>query len=115
MTDTPPRIPVEITPLQVKVRLDSTEPPLLIDCREPDEVAHCRIEGATHIPMGEIQGRIGELADYRDQPVVVYCHHGGRSLHVVHWLRSEGFSLAQSMAGGIDDWSQEVDSSVPRY
>jgi rhodanese-related sulfurtransferase len=46
---------------------------------------------------------------------VVHCHHGGRSLRVAHWLREQGFANAQSMAGGIDRWSQEIDPSVPRY
>lgn len=88
---------------------------LLIDCREPGEYEHCRIEGSTLIPMNEIPERLGELEPHRDQPLVVHCHHGGRSLRVVEYLRANGFPTAQNMTGGIDVWSQQIDESVPRY
>ncbi len=65
--------------------------------------------------MSEITTRLDELADARDAQLVVHCHHGGRSLKVARWLRENGFAQAQSMAGGIDQWSQEIDPSVPRY
>ena len=85
----------------------------LIDCRESDEWAFCRIEGATLIPLS----RFAELAPTRVSPglpAVIYCHHGMRSLRATHWLRSKGYR-AWSMAGGIDSWSDLVDPSVPRY
>ena len=88
---------------------------LLIDCREPDEYAQCRIEGSKLIPMNEISERLSELESHRDQTLVVHCHHGGRSLRVVEFLRANGFPTAQNMVGGIDVWSQEIDESVPRY
>ena len=59
--------------------------------------------------------RVGEIEMHRDRLIVIHCHHGGRSLRVARWLRENGFQHAQSMAGGIDEWSQEIDSSVPRY
>lgn len=88
---------------------------LLLDCRTPEEHAIARIEGAVLIPMQQIPERLGEIESWRDKPIVVYCHHGVRSLRVVRFLRDQGFSQAQSMQGGIDAWSLEVDPSVPRY
>lgn len=88
---------------------------LLLDCRQQDEWNQVHIDGATLIPMGEIPARLEELADYRDEDVIVYCHHGGRSMRVTHWLREQGFPKAQSLAGGIDRWAVEVDSALPRY
>jgi len=85
----------------------------LIDCREADEWAFCRIEGATLVPLS----RFAELAVSHispDRPVVVYCHHGMRSLRATHWLRQKGHR-AWSLAGGIDAWSDLIDPSVPRY
>jgi rhodanese-related sulfurtransferase len=88
---------------------------LLLDCREQDEYKLARIAGATLLPMSEIQERIADLEPHRDRHVIVYCHHGVRSLHVAYWLRQQGFSNVQSMAGGIDAWSQILDPTVPRY
>lgn len=88
---------------------------LLLDCREQSEYDIARIDGATLLPMSEFQERIAELEPHRDRHVIVYCHHGVRSLHVAHWLRQQGFSKVQSMTGGIDAWSQVIDPAVPRY
>lgn len=88
---------------------------LLLDCREQSEYETARIQGSMLIPMSELQGRVGELEPHRNRHIVVHCHHGGRSLRVTHWLRNQGFSNVQNMAGGIDQWSQEIDPSVPRY
>jgi adenylyltransferase/sulfurtransferase len=107
--------PLEISCHAVKAKLDAGESLLLLDCREKDEYAVAKIEAATPLPMSELAARIAELEAYRDRPIVVHCHLGGRSLRVVHWLRAQGFSQAQSMAGGIDSWSETIDRSVPRY
>ena len=88
---------------------------LLLDCREPDEYATARIEGALMLPMSELAERMGELSERQQDCIVVHCHHGGRSLRVARWLRTQGFDRTQSMAGGIDQWSQEIDPQVPRY
>jgi len=88
---------------------------LLIDCREPGEYEHCQIKGAQLIPMNEIPDRLSELESHRDQTLIIHCHHGGRSLRVVQYLRANGFPTAQNMTGGIDVWSQEIDESVARY
>ncbi|MCA9271299.1 MAG: rhodanese-like domain-containing protein [Planctomycetales bacterium] len=88
---------------------------VLVDCRQQSEWDVARIDGATLIPLDQLQARVGELEPHRDQRIVVHCHHGGRSARVVQWLRQIGFAHAQNMAGGIDAWSQEVDPQVPRY
>jgi rhodanese-related sulfurtransferase len=104
---------LEITPKDVKDRLDRGEKLLIVDVREPWEHAQCRIEGATLIPMGTIPANLQQLDTEED--VICYCHHGMRSLDVANWLRSQGVSSAKSMAGGIDRWSTEIDPRVPRY
>ncbi len=89
---------------------------VLIDVREPEEFALTRIEGATLIPMRSIPASLQELEAKADEnTLIVFCHHGVRSLNVVSWLRNQGVPACQSMAGGIDAWSAVVDSSVPRY
>jgi rhodanese-related sulfurtransferase len=88
--------------------------PFLLDVREPWEAQTASIPGATLIPMGDIPSRAHTELD-PDQPIIVFCHHGMRSLSVTMWLRREGFEHAQSLAGGIDEWSRKIDPSVPRY
>jgi adenylyltransferase/sulfurtransferase len=104
---------LEITPLEVKHRLDRGEKLLLVDVREPHEHALCQIEGAVLIPMGSIPANLQKLDT--DDDVICFCHHGMRSLDVANWLRSCGVSSAKSMSGGIDRWSTEIDPKVPRY
>jgi rhodanese-related sulfurtransferase len=88
--------------------------PVLLDVREPWEVETAAIAGATVIPMSEFTSRAHAELD-PDQPYVVMCHHGARSLSVTMWLRNQGFEHAQSLAGGIDQWSRAIDPNVPRY
>jgi rhodanese-related sulfurtransferase len=85
-----------------------------IDVREPWEFATAKIEGSVLIPMGDVPARAHQELD-PDERVVVLCHHGARSLNTTVWLRNQGFEQAQSLRGGIDAWSAEVDPSVPRY
>ena len=116
MSDTPEiEISVQAVSDLLKASDDAEQKCLLIDCREPSEYEHCQIEGSQLIPMNEIPDRLAELESHRDQTLIVHCHHGGRSLRVVEYLRANGFPTAQNMTGGIDVWSQEIDESVPRY
>ncbi len=89
----------------------------LLDVREPWELQQCRIDlpGArsVHIVMHEVPARLQELDTL--QPVVCICHHGVRSAQVVAFLQHQGFSRAYNLAGGVDAWSLQVDSGVPRY
>lgn len=106
----------EITPRQVKEKMDSGARVTLIDVREPMEHQICSIEGAHLIPMNTVPARVQSLEAAADESlVVVFCHHGMRSMSVVNWLRQQGVENCQSMAGGIDLWSAEIDPSVPRY
>lgn len=109
-------LPLEITPQDVKRRLDTGERLTLIDVREPAEFQAARIPGAELIPMRSIPAELQRLeAAADDSTLVVFCHHGVRSLNVVNWLREQGVASCQSMAGGIDRWSLEIDPSLPRY
>jgi len=109
-------LPFEITVREVKTRLDAGERLALIDVREAHEYALTRIEGAESIPMNTVPGRVRELEDRAEEAaLVIFCHHGMRSLSVVDWLRRQGVEQCQSMAGGIDAWSIAIDPAVPRY
>jgi rhodanese-related sulfurtransferase len=105
----------EISVAETKSLLDSEADFYFMDCREQNEWDYVMIEGAELLPMSEIQDRIDELEPQKERHIVIHCHHGGRSLQVAQWLRQQGFAQAQSMAGGIDVWSQEIDDSKPRY
>jgi rhodanese-related sulfurtransferase len=112
----PMPVPMEITPQEVRLRLEAGEKLHLIDVREPHEYAQARIEGSELIPMRTIPAALQQLEARADEaPLVVYCHHGVRSLNVVSWLREQGIAACQSMSGGIDAWSLVVDPAVPRY
>ena len=104
---------LEITPADMKARLDRGEKLVLIDVREPWEHQLCSIEGAKLVPLGSLAANLQMLPDVDE--LICYCHHGMRSLDAAAWLRSQGVEGAQSMAGGIERWSTEIDPSVPRY
>jgi adenylyltransferase/sulfurtransferase len=111
----PEPLPLEIEPQAVNQRLQKGDDLLLLDCREADEHAIVHIGQAKLIPMSELGERVAELSAHRQRPVVVHCHHGGRSLRVTKWLREQGFTHVQNMAGGIDRWAIEIDPSMTRY
>ncbi|HZZ29533.1 MAG TPA: rhodanese-like domain-containing protein [Pirellulales bacterium] len=110
-----PSLPLEIDCRSVQQKMNAGEDFLLLDCREADEYATAKITPSQFMPMSEISERLHELEPHRQRQVVVYCHHGGRSMRVARWLRGQGFLQVQSLAGGIDQWSQEIDPGVPRY
>lgn len=89
-------------------------PPLLLDVRDPWEFNTASLPNSLLMPMGEVTSRAHQELD-PDQPIVVLCHHGARSLSVTMWLRNQGFEHVQSLAGGIDHWSRAIDPTVPRY
>jgi rhodanese-related sulfurtransferase len=88
--------------------------PVLLDVRFPDEHAYVALPGSVLIPLPELDERADELESFRGRPVVVYCHHGVRSLDGAAYLRSRGLD-AVSLRGGIDLYSRAVDPSLPRY
>ncbi len=102
-----------LTPEQVKAKLDQGEVLFLLDVREDKELDICRIDGATHIPMGDIPARRQELPD--DQPIVCICHHGMRSASVQNFLLQQGFENVINLTGGIDAWSRTVEPEMARY
>lgn len=107
---------MEITAPEVKAQLDAGDAVVLIDVREPGEHAITHIEGAELIPMNTIPQRFQYLEGKADEgTLIVFCHHGMRSLNVVNWLRGQGIEACQSMSGGIESWSLQVDPAVPRY
>ncbi|MFO0687732.1 MAG: molybdopterin-synthase adenylyltransferase MoeB [Myxococcota bacterium] len=87
----------------------------LIDVREADEVATARIDGSIWIPLGELEARLAELDGLRSTPIVVHCHHGGRSEKAARLLLDRGFPNVENLEGGIEAWSLTVDPRVPRY
>jgi rhodanese-related sulfurtransferase len=95
-----------------KLREESPDATFL-DVREHSELEICRIEGALHIPMGEIPDRAESLP--KDSLLVIFCHHGMRSMNVLQYLERRGFENLINLSGGIHAWSLEVDPSVPKY
>lgn len=104
---------MEISPQELKARLDRREPIVLLDVREGWETALARLDNAVHIPIDEIEVRADEL-DAREE-TVVYCHHGVRSAAAAEYLRSLGFTRVVNLAGGVDEWARTVDGSMKRY
>ena len=104
---------LQIEPEELRALVQTRTDVQLLDVREGWEWAIVHLEGATWIPMSELARRIDELD--RERPLVVYCHHGVRSLHAALGLRSRGFTAARSLVGGIDRWATTIDSSLARY
>jgi len=86
---------------------------LVVDVREPHELAIARFPDALHVPLRTVPARAPELP--RERTLVLACHKGVRSMRALEILRELGFTRLKNLAGGIDAWSREVDSSVPRY
>jgi len=105
---------IEIDPSEVKRRLDAGEKVRMVDVREPFEHEQAHIAGVELIPMRSVPQSLESLRAGNGQ-LVVFCHHGMRSLQVTEWLRRQGLEDCVSMAGGIDRWSLEIDPGVPRY
>jgi molybdopterin/thiamine biosynthesis adenylyltransferase/rhodanese-related sulfurtransferase len=103
----------EMSPLELKRRMDAGEPFELLDVREPFEYEIARIDGAKLVPLSEIADRLDELQ--REKPVVVHCHSGKRSAQAAQLLQQRGFVNVYNLEGGIDAWSDQIDPSVPKY
>lgn len=122
MTPIPSHLPdptstLEITPAAVFawVNLPRDQRPRLIDCREADELAICQIPGNDWLPLSAFPVAGAKLTADSERGIVVYCHHGVRSLRAAAFLREQGVEQAFSMSGGIDRWSRLIDPEVPRY
>jgi rhodanese-related sulfurtransferase len=104
----------EINAQALTLQLKQPNPPLLLDVREKWEYETAHIDNSLLMPMGDVPSRAHAELD-PDEPIVVLCHHGARSLNVTMWLRAQGFECVQSLSGGIDNWSRAIDSTVTRY
>ena len=99
---------------ELQARLDDgTEPPVLLDVREPWEFDICRIEGSKLLPMHQIVANLDQLDPQRE--TVVICHHGVRSRQVALYLEHHGFARVINMQGGLDAWAMLVDKTMPIY
>ncbi len=103
----------QLSPTELKAKIQDKEPIFLLDVREPFEFAHAKIADSTLIPLNQIPGRLRELD--MEQEIVVICHHGIRSMQAANFLDQVGFKDVSNLTGGIDAWSIECDSSVARY
>jgi adenylyltransferase/sulfurtransferase len=105
----------QIRPRELAAKLAAGEPVWLLDVRQPWEHDLAALPGSTLIPLGELPHRADEVQPPAGAQVVVYCHHGVRSLSGAALLEQAGVADVASLAGGIDAWSEQVDPSVPRY
>lgn len=105
----------EVTPQLLSDLLENQQDFVLIDCRELEEWHFNRIEGARHLPLSQFPDCTRGLLTQTNTPMIVYCHHGMRSLHATRWLRQQGCNSVFSLQGGIAAWSAEIDQEVPCY
>ncbi len=105
----------ETTPREYRDAVARGERVVLVDCRTTQEREIASIPGSIHVPLHELANHVEALRAHEDDPIVVHCHQGGRSLRMTAQLRSAGFGNVKSMAGGIHLWSLDVDPSVPIY
>jgi rhodanese-related sulfurtransferase len=88
----------------------------LIDCRELDEWYICKLPGAELIPLSSFaEDAPQKLGSDKDQHLVIYCHHGMRSMRAAQWLRQQGYGRTQSLHGGVDLWAEVIDPEMRRY
>ena len=104
-----------MTPIELAQKLRDPHPPRLLDVRQPEEHAFVALPNSTLIPLGELPARAEEIDEWKGDEVVVYCHHGIRSLNAIAQLKHFGFVKIQNLAGGIDRWTSDVDPKLPRY
>ena len=105
--------PPELTPNELKQRLEQRDAIVLLDVRQDWETRLCKLDNALHIPIEEIELRTAELNSADE--IVVYCHQGVRSAAVAEYLRSLGFGNVKNLAGGLDAWARSIDPSMRRY
>ena len=116
MSEMPLTPPLEISVLETQRLLTEKDAALrLVDVRDPDEFAFCKLPGAELISLQVLPTEASARLTDKDAEIVLYCHHGMRSARATEYLRSLGYTNARSMAGGIEQWSTEIDPTVPRY
>ncbi|MGE9269719.1 MAG: rhodanese-like domain-containing protein [Verrucomicrobiales bacterium] len=112
-----PQQTLELTPEDVRDLAEEirTGACILVDCREEEEWAINRLPDAKLAPLSRFGTEAAALLTESHLPCIIYCHHGMRSLRAVEWLRSHGYTASFSMAGGIHQWSERIDPTVPKY
>jgi rhodanese-related sulfurtransferase len=104
---------LELSARELAERLARGEDLLLVDVREASEIAIARFPNALHMPLATVPLRLADLPT--DRTIVLACHHGGRSMQALRFLRAHGYTRLLNLDGGIDAWSCDVDPTVPRY
>jgi rhodanese-related sulfurtransferase len=105
----------EITVHQLKDKIDKKESFLLLDVREMFEYYISKIDGSTVIPVDELPSRIDEIAEYKNQQVIVMCRTGSRSAQAQMMLQENGFQDVKNLKGGVNEWAREIDTTLPVY
>ncbi|MDB6033729.1 MAG: sulfurtransferase [Verrucomicrobiales bacterium] len=106
---------MEILPQELAARINSSDVPKLLDVREPEEHELAALPNSKLIPLGQLSVRASEISSWKSDEIVVYCHHGIRSRHAIQFLQQLGFERLLNLSGGIDQWSVQIDPTVPRY
>tara|TARA_B100001769_G_scaffold149817_1_gene117446 strand:- start:2634 stop:2954 length:321 start_codon:yes stop_codon:yes gene_type:complete len=104
---------IEISVTQAHELREKNPTLLFLDVREAEEVNFCKIPNSLHIPLGEIPHRLDSFP--KDTSIIIYCHHGMRSMSAVNFLRAKGYGKATNLSGGIDAWSSKIDPNIPTY
>jgi rhodanese-related sulfurtransferase len=104
---------IEINVMQAKELREKNPSIQFVDVREPEEVEIGHIKGALHIPLSLIPYNLENIP--QKETLIVYCHHGMRSLKAVEYLKAKGFDAAVNLAGGIHEWSTKIDPTIPTY
>ena len=104
---------IEITVMQAKELREKNPSIQFLDVREPEEVEIGHISKTLHIPLNFIPFSLEKIP--KDETLIVYCHHGMRSLKAVEYLKAKGFDKAVNLAGGIHEWSTKIDPTIPTY
>lgn len=103
----------QLSATELKELLDSGKTPVILDVREDWEYDICHIEPSVHISMSSLPARLDELN--RDDEIIVICHHGARSMQVAGYMEAQGFQRISNLTGGIHEWTESVDPSMPQY
>lgn len=104
---------IEITVMQAKELREKNPSIQFLDVREPEEVEIGHIKETLHIPLNLIPHNLENIP--KEDTLIVYCHHGMRSLKAVEYLKAIGFDNVLNLTGGIHEWSTKIDSSIPTY
>lgn len=109
----PDNVLSQISPEALKARLDAGETLFILDVRNPDEFALCRLPGSTLIPLGELPARLAELNP--DGEIIVHCKMGGRATQAQTFLQQHGFGDVKNLTGGILAWAERIDPAMTKY